>query len=186
MASRDSWWTMWRTWPRPSPAWTSSTPPRAGPPRARGSRTSACSRPISSATAASRPPEMDRSLSPHVELVTGLARLEELAGPWEALRARCPGATPFQSPAWLIPWWRAFGRGGLRMVALHRPGRLAGMAPLYLASGGAVSLRWLLLGSGNTDHLDVLAEPGAEDELAQAVAEVLEREEADQADFLQL
>lgn len=129
---------------------------------------------------------MDRSLAPRVEIVTGLARLEELAGPWEALRARCPGATPFQSPAWLIPWWRAFAQGGLRAVALHGADRLAGMAPLYLASGDAGSPRWLLLGSGNTDHLDVLAEPGAEAELAEAVAEVLEREDADQADFLQL
>ena len=34
---------------------------------------------------------------------------------------RAPAATPFQSPAWLIPWWRHFGSGELR-----RPGRARG------------------------------------------------------------
>lgn len=75
---------------------------------------------------------------------------------WQALWERCPWATPFQSPAWLIPWWRTFHPGRLRILEHRECGRLAGLAPLYEDEAGVVRL----LGAGNTDYLDVLAEPG--------------------------
>src|SRR5687767_10524445 len=56
------------------------------------------------------------------------AALDELAAEWAELYARCPGATPFQSSAWLTAWWRHYGRAGaLRLAVVRRDGRLVGL-----------------------------------------------------------
>ncbi|WP_207456273.1 GNAT family N-acetyltransferase [Azospirillum sp. SYSU D00513] len=83
-----------------------------------------------------------------------LPALEALAPAWAALWRRVPDATPFQHPAWLIPWWRAFAHGELWVLALHRGGRLAGVLPLYRELDGKL----LPLGIGVTDWLDPLVE----------------------------
>ena len=84
-----------------------------------------------------------------------LPALEALAPAWAALWRRVPDATPFQHPAWLVPWWRAFAHGELWVMALYRNSRLAGLLPLYREEDG----RLLPLGVGITDWLDVLVEP---------------------------
>ena len=64
-----------------------------------------------------------------VEVATddeGLASLEE---DWWDLWRRTPGATPFQSPAWLIPWWGRFHPGELFVIAVRCERRLVGLAP---------------------------------------------------------
>lgn len=80
--------------------------------------------------------------------------LEALRPEWSALWERCPSATPFQTPEWLLPWWESFGAGQLAAFALRADGKLAGVAPFWI--DGAV-LR--LLGAGISDYLDVLIEP---------------------------
>jgi CelD/BcsL family acetyltransferase involved in cellulose biosynthesis len=97
--------------------------------------------------------------------------VERLAPEWEELRTRCIGATPFQSPAWVLPWWHAFGTGELQVLTLRLGDRLVGLVPLFLqpeTDGGR--LRLLLIGTGNTDRLDALSEPGFEAELVNATA----------------
>lgn len=83
--------------------------------------------------------------------------LEALAAPWAALWRRAPQATPFQHPAWLIPWWRSFGHGDLWVLALYRRVRLVGVVPLY-REGDREGGRLLPLGVGITDMLDALVE----------------------------
>jgi CelD/BcsL family acetyltransferase involved in cellulose biosynthesis len=85
----------------------------------------------------------------------GLAALE---ADWWGLWLAAPAATPFQSPAWLIPWWRAFAPGQLTTIAVRRDGRLVGLAPYYLEAG-AHGRRLLPLGIGISDYLDVLLAP---------------------------
>lgn len=101
---------------------------------------------------------MDATALPEIVEVTDGAALEALRPAWEALWRRTPGATPFQSPAWLIPWWRVFGRGELLALAVHENGRLAGLAPFYLV-GSQGRRRLLPVGIGITDRLDPLLEP---------------------------
>ncbi len=93
------------------------------------------------------------------------AALEALAAPWAALWRRVPNATPFQHPAWLIPWWRAFAHGELWVLALYRRVRLVGVLPLYREGD-----RLMPLGAGVTDLLDALVEP--EVPLAEVLAAV--------------
>src|SRR5207253_426036 len=57
--------------------------------------------------------------APLVEEVTRLDVLERLAPEWEALWRALPRPTPFQSPAWLITWWRHLGQGRLWTLALR-------------------------------------------------------------------
>ena len=40
-----------------------------------------------------------------------------LRSQWVELWRRCADSTPFQSPAWIIPWWKRFGSDQLRVVA---------------------------------------------------------------------
>ena len=78
---------------------------------------------------------------------------------WELWRA-CPAATPFASPAWLLPWWSAFRPGRLATIAVRQDRRLVGLAPIWLEDG-PLGRRLLPLGIGITDHLDVLLHPDA-------------------------
>ena len=78
--------------------------------------------------------------------------LHALAPEWDELWTRTPGATPFQSPRWLLPWWRQFGTGQPHVVTMRRNGRLAAVLALYVYEG-----RLLPIGAGLSDMLDVLA-----------------------------
>jgi len=40
------------------------------------------------------------------------------------------GATPFARPGWIRAWWRAFGRGSIRALAVRNGGHLTGIVPL--------------------------------------------------------
>jgi CelD/BcsL family acetyltransferase involved in cellulose biosynthesis len=94
-----------------------------------------------------------------IEEVDTTEALEKLHPEWSALWARCPTATPFQSPEWLIPWWRHIGEGKLWTLALRHKGRLVGIAPLYVYVKPGSSLREVfLLGIATTDYLDMLFE----------------------------
>ncbi|HEY0441285.1 MAG TPA: GNAT family N-acetyltransferase [Xanthobacteraceae bacterium] len=101
-----------------------------------------------------------------------VAQLAALAPEWWALWRRC-GATPFQSPAWLLPWWDAFAPGALRVLTIRRGAELVGLAPLYREDGSR-GRRLLSLGIGASDYLDVLLDPEREQETAQALAQHIE------------
>lgn len=94
------------------------------------------------------------------EEVSSFQRLEALGPEWTALWERCPRATPFQSPGWLVPWWRHFGRGELFVMALRQAGLLAGMAPFFLWRDAEGRRHLSLLGAGISDYTDVLLQPG--------------------------
>lgn len=108
---------------------------------------------------------------PRVVVTTSRAALEALRPEWQRLWAETPDTTPFQSPDWLIPWWRHVGHGELLSFAFRAPadGRLIGLAPFYVHAA-ADALRYLFpLGIATTDYLDALVAPA----FRQAVAPLL-------------
>jgi len=100
------------------------------------------------------------------------AALEE---EWEDLYQNSPRATPFQSWAWLYSWWESYGEGyELRLISVRDDaGLLVGLIPLMLERRGAVG-RLLFVGTGITDHLDVLAREGWEEGVAEAGVRALQ------------
>ena len=91
--------------------------------------------------------------------VTTSAGLEALAPAWQELWGRAPAATPFQSPAWLIPWWHAIGGGDLRVLTAQTDGHLVAVLPLYLQHGRELG-KLLPLGIAISDYLDGLFQEG--------------------------
>jgi CelD/BcsL family acetyltransferase involved in cellulose biosynthesis len=91
------------------------------------------------------------------EFVSSAERLNELERDWRELWSSLHDATPFQSPDWLLPWWKQYGEGELFSFAFWRGGKLVGLAPLYIYTANAEPRRKLfLLGTGNSDYLDVI------------------------------
>lgn len=102
-----------------------------------------------------------------IEEIRGRSGLPELAPEWDALFEACPGAAPFQSPQWLMPWRAHLGAGEPYVLALRTGGALAAIAAFMLKGPELV-----FMGTGVSDYLDILARPGLE--LAAALA-VMER-----------
>lgn len=109
---------------------------------------------------------------PRGAIVTDEAALRALAPDWWALWRRCPAATPFASPAWLLPWWRCFAPGALRVATVRAGGVLVGLAPLYREEGPH-GCRLLPLGISLSDYLDCLLDPAHAAGAAAALADLL-------------
>jgi len=87
-------------------------------------------------------------------------RLADVPVPgWEALHGRGPQASPFLSPRFLLPWYRALGRGCDVRVARWAPDGGPDEGLLFLCRCGEVG--WTFLGGEQVaDYLDALVAPG--------------------------
>src|SRR5262245_26989644 len=88
--------------------------------------------------------------------------LEGVMPEWAALWRRVPDATPFQSPTWLMAWWRWFGNRAPRLLTLHAGGELRAILPLYLLNEGGCR-KLLPIGIGLSDYVDALIDPECRD-----------------------
>jgi CelD/BcsL family acetyltransferase involved in cellulose biosynthesis len=90
---------------------------------------------------------------------------------WRRLWKCDPNASPFQSPEWLVPWWRQFGTAELCGVVIAREGEPIGFLPFYVYRDTVERQRQLLpLGVGTTDYMDgVFAPDCSVDEIGGAV-----------------
>jgi CelD/BcsL family acetyltransferase involved in cellulose biosynthesis len=94
-----------------------------------------------------------------VDIVDTADGLERLAPEWDALWRRSTAATPFQSPHWLLPWWRHFGSDTPHVIASSSNGALDALAPLYiLRDADSDESLGLFLGTGISDYLDVIGD----------------------------
>jgi CelD/BcsL family acetyltransferase involved in cellulose biosynthesis len=119
------------------------------------------------------------------DAVITLSALEALREEWEALWLQAR-ASPFQSPAWLVPWWKHVGRGQLAGIAARdsRTGELVGLAPLYIHTDTGGRRHLFPVGIATTDRLDVLMKRGREHDVARAmVTHLVQR--ADEWDLLE-
>jgi CelD/BcsL family acetyltransferase involved in cellulose biosynthesis len=107
------------------------------------------------------------------------AGMRDFLPEWTALWRRVPGATPFQSPAWLMAWWRHFGTGAPRVLIARVGEGLAGVLPLYELR--ELGIRKLLpIGIGLSDYIDALVDPAwpnAGDGMLAAIMDVPDWEE---------
>lgn len=120
-------------------------------------------------------------------VVTDAGGLERLAPAWQGLLERSTANEPVLAPLWLLNWWTEFGAldgRQLRVATFHRGDRLVGLAPFLRRRcwyrPGLPFRRLEPLGTGEIpadavypDYLNVLAERGAEAEVAGALAEAL-------------
>ena len=117
-----------------------------------------------SSTSSGPVPATEQETPPVRELLVGQItsgdKLHALATEWIALWRSDMNATPFQHPAWLLPWWEQFGPDGdlyaLTLRAEH-DGPLSGFLPLYYyRQPGTGKRKLLIMGAGTTDYLDGL------------------------------
>jgi CelD/BcsL family acetyltransferase involved in cellulose biosynthesis len=112
----------------------------------------------------------------HVELISDVSRVEQIEAPWKALWSTMPDTSPFQSPDWLLPWLQHYGMGPLLCVAFWHESSLVGIAPMYIYGGDHDGRRRLfLLGTGNSDYLDVVFDPERRLECCRLLIAELER-----------
>jgi CelD/BcsL family acetyltransferase involved in cellulose biosynthesis len=123
-----------------------------------------------------------------IEIVTDIERLTAIRAEWEGLLERSAANTLMLSPIWTLAWWREFGpRGGraLRAALFFEGSRLVGMAPLlerpFRYPPGIPFRRLELIASGEdqadeicSEYIGVIAERGAEEGVARALAVALE------------
>jgi CelD/BcsL family acetyltransferase involved in cellulose biosynthesis len=106
------------------------------------------------------------------DIVLGREALEASAPDWRRLFHAARSPSPFQSPAWLLPWCRHLGRGEVLAVLIRDGSALVGLAAFTVArEHGARVLR--PLGSGITDICDALAAAEREREIATAIVRAL-------------
>jgi CelD/BcsL family acetyltransferase involved in cellulose biosynthesis len=110
-----------------------------------------------------------------LELIDSFPALAAMAGEWRELCDRAPQATVFQTPHWLLPWWKHLGGGEICSLALRSGRRLRALALLFRHGMAGTSIRQIsLIGAGITDYLDFIAEPEAAHGFALAVREWLD------------
>lgn len=116
-------------------------------------------------------PQKDRAAL-HALVVEDEAALAPYLHGWDELAIACE--RPFCAPAWMLAWWREGRTGNARLrVALALEGeRPVGVVPCFAQIAyGLNELR--LLGAGFSHRIGPLAEPGREEEVADALAPAL-------------
>jgi CelD/BcsL family acetyltransferase involved in cellulose biosynthesis len=121
----------------------------------------------------------------HSRVIDSVDELTALLPEWQDLRERALTDSPFVSPDWLLPWWRAYGRERDRLhVIVTRStadGPLTGVLPMYMqpARRPLPHRRLRLIGDqyvGSSD-LGCLADAEAAGDVFQALADRLVRNE---------
>jgi CelD/BcsL family acetyltransferase involved in cellulose biosynthesis len=104
--------------------------------------------------------------------ITEATELQALEPAWQELWAHIPDATPFQHPAWLLPWWRHLPKGALLALTAEREGRLLGLLPLCrIEERDGPALR--PLGFDVSDYAEPLIAPDRAGEVATALFRAL-------------
>ncbi|MET0390594.1 MAG: GNAT family N-acetyltransferase [Polyangiales bacterium] len=90
--------------------------------------------------------------------LTTVEQLASLEPAWSELLRACPNATPFEGPAWLLPWCKEWKVRELRTLAIYRGSQLVGLVPQRLCRDQPARVLTLLGGSAS-DYRDVLVHP---------------------------
>lgn len=99
--------------------------------------------------------------------------LQRLSSDWDNLWTRCPGATPFQRPEWVLAWTQTFQPQHLVVIEVRCGDILVGLAPLFLYHAGEERVLAPLAASVS-DYLDWLVDPSASSEILATIFEMLQ------------
>jgi CelD/BcsL family acetyltransferase involved in cellulose biosynthesis len=96
--------------------------------------------------------------------------VRSLAPEWDELTVRAGRA--LMTPAWLLAWWGHAAPAGaqLRVITVRDGAELVGVAPLWCKPSRGRTTRYAFLGSGTSLRGQPVARPGAEDDVAGALA----------------
>jgi CelD/BcsL family acetyltransferase involved in cellulose biosynthesis len=106
---------------------------------------------------------------PKVTVVKTAEEAEQIASEWSALWERCPNATTFQRPEWIISWIDTFRPQEPLILEIRENGELVGVAPFLIYEEGSQRILGLM-GGGVSDYLDILVEP---DRCQQTLSEIM-------------
>lgn len=82
---------------------------------------------------------------------------------------------PYCAPAWMLAWWASARPAGaaLRLVAVKEEDALVGVVPFFAERTGGRLVRYRLLASSVSAHVEPLAEAGSERAVAAAAVDAL-------------
>lgn len=108
-----------------------------------------------------------------VQTIKTMDELAALAPAWKALWSRCPRATIFDAPEFILTWFKHFGASWQMNVGAAWDGEnLVGVAPVVVGTAPYNGLPVRMLTFMNNKHVsrsDVLVQPGHENEVRQAL-----------------
>jgi CelD/BcsL family acetyltransferase involved in cellulose biosynthesis len=121
------------------------------------------------------------------KLFTQPESLHALAGEWQDLFRRCPGASSFQRPEWVLTWIDVFRPVHPFVIGVWYGSLLVGLAPLLVYQQEQDSVL-AFVGGGVSDYLDMLIDPTHLDEALTAIFDVIacHRQAWDKLDFTDL
>lgn len=93
-----------------------------------------------------------------LEIVDDEAGLREFRPEWGRFLEAYPAPTPFQTPEWLITWWKHFGSGRLRTLIFREDGQAAGVLPCFVHEWNG-RRQITLVGTGISDYADPVFAP---------------------------
>ncbi len=95
-----------------------------------------------------------------------------IAPEWAQLWQRCPAATTFQRPEWLLPWIEVFSPLEMIGIEVRHDGRLVGFASLLIYPRETERVL-AFMGGGVSDYLDILAEPECDLQVVESMFEAI-------------
>jgi len=107
-------------------------------------------------------------------VLTDISQLLATADEWRGVYERCPGATPFQHPDWVISWAQIFSPERIRLVEVRSENMLLGLAPLLIYPRGEERVLAFMAG-GISDYLDLLVGPQCEREVVFAIFQAIQQ-----------
>jgi CelD/BcsL family acetyltransferase involved in cellulose biosynthesis len=121
--------------------------------------------------------ELQKTPAAEILVISDVSGFDALGPEWEALFAAA-GSSVFKSFIWQRGWWRHHGedftRRLLHLVTIREAGELIALAPFYIdvhRHNALASTRTLrFIGTGFSDHLDMLVRPGHADTAIPALA----------------
>ena len=94
-----------------------------------------------------------------IEILTENFQLMNFRDEWFEFWKTNPYHHPFNSPDWVIPWWKYFGNDKPLLLIFRVGYALSGCIPFYIHLSAEGERQLKLIGTGNSDYLEVLLSP---------------------------